>query len=472
MKLCYLLLLAAATAISGAAPCTVQEAQFRGWKSLVLSNGLVSLYVVPDIGGRVIQFQLADHPFFFINNELVGKIYPAEENGGGKGGWKNYGGSKLWPAPQGWERDDQWPGPPDPVLDGGIYRGEITVKQPGHVGVRVTSPPDARTGIQLSRSISLFSGGTQVRHECVMKNVSRRPVRWAIWEVNQHDTADAKEPTNFDQDFWAYTARNPQSAHLNGFSPLYGQATHGSWRADYEQGLLGVKYDHRVGKVGLDCNEGWLAVVKGQSDHCFVASFRYVPNATYPDHCTVEFWLNGAGEFILNGASYTNAPDPRETPYFMESEILGPLVELQPGEEYRFTIDWFATRCPKPVVHVTSAGAINHRLTATRETNRATLEGVFGVFFKGEAEAVFRDSAGNLVGREILAAVDPNQVFRLSKSLQIPDKAFRVSVGVLDAEGQHRGWLGNIVLSERSPLASPKPSAGLGRSLNSLSAHP
>jgi hypothetical protein len=32
---------------------------------------------------------------------------------------------KMWPAPQGWDNQQQWPGPPDPVLDGGPYTAEI-----------------------------------------------------------------------------------------------------------------------------------------------------------------------------------------------------------------------------------------------------------------------------------------------------------------------------------------------------------
>ena len=69
----------------------------------------------------------------------------------------------------------------------------------------------------------------------------------------------------------------------------------------------------------------------------------------------------------------------------MESEILSPLADLQPGEEYRFTIDWFAMRCPRPVLEVTSAGAVNQHLTANRHSGQLKLEGVFGVFFKGMA---------------------------------------------------------------------------------------
>ena len=428
--------------------CRVEASTYRGWQSFKLSNGLITLHVVPDIGGRVIQFELADHPFFFVNGDLAGKVFPPEENGGGKGGWKNYGGSKLWPAPQGWQRDDQWPGPPDPVLDGGKYIGQILDTNAEHVAVAVTSPPDERTGIQFTRTISLTPGSTQVQLNCAMRNISQRPVRWAIWEVTQLDTGDARTPSKFNDDFWAYCPLNPRSVHPNGFAFMFGQVNHPSFRPDHEKQLLAVKYDHRVGKVGLDSHAGWLAAVDGQSDYCFIGRFAFFPDAAYPDNATVEFWLNGAGEFIVNGQSFTNAPDPKLTPYLMEAEILSPLAELQPGQTHGFDIEWFATRCPKPVVAVTSAGAVNQPLAAKVDGEQVRLEGVFGVFVKGHAEAIFKDAFANVVASELLGAVEPNQVFRLARGVRLPDQSFRVSIAVRDEAGQQRGLLGNVLLPQ------------------------
>jgi hypothetical protein len=42
--------------------------------------------------------------------------------------------------------------------------------------------------------------------------------------------------------------------------------------------------------------------------------------------------------------------------------------------------------------------------------------------------------------------VDPREVVRIEKSIQAPENAFRVSVRVLDAEGENRGYLGNAIL--------------------------
>ncbi|MBI4658818.1 MAG: DUF4380 domain-containing protein [Verrucomicrobia bacterium] len=434
---------------SAGVPCGMEQGSFRGWNAFSLTNGIVSIQVAPDIGGRVIQFQLAGHPYFFVNADLAGKVFPPEENGGRNGGWKNYGGSKLWPAPQGWETDQQWPGPPDPVLDGGRYRATMTTSRPDEVAVTVTSPEDERTGIQFSRTVRLFAGSSRVRHDCAMKNASHRPVRWAIWEVTQHDTSDPVAPANFNNDFWAYTPLNRSSAHPKGFSPLFGQATHASWLPNYARGLFAVKYDYRVGKVGLDSPDGWLAVANGKSDHCFVARFAYFPEASYPDGSTVEFWLNGAGEFILNGSALTNAADPKETPYFMESEILAPLVTLQPGEDYHFQIDWFATRCPRPIVEVTSAGAVHAPLTVRRNSEWLRVEGTFGVFFRGHAELIAKDNLGNPVAQENLGRVDPNEVFRVNKAIRAAPSAYRVSLRIVDEDGRDRGTLGHAFVSER-----------------------
>ncbi|NQT38722.1 MAG: hypothetical protein HQ581_14600 [Planctomycetes bacterium] len=122
---------------------TVAEAQrarplhYKGWKAFVLKNDLVRLHVVPDIGGRVIQYALGEKEFLWVNPALVGKTSP-QTGLDPDGGWMNYGGDKLWPAPQGWDNDQQWPGPPDAVLDGQPYRAETARNA---MLIRLTSRP-------------------------------------------------------------------------------------------------------------------------------------------------------------------------------------------------------------------------------------------------------------------------------------------------------------------------------------------
>src|SRR5690349_9092678 len=137
-----------------AAAEVAHESQYRGWKSIALDNGLIQLQIVPQIGGRVMQFKLGDFEFLWVNDDLAGKAPPASGLGP-NGEWLNYGGDKLWPAPQ-----DQWKGPPDAVLDGGPYTAEIVPTDAGSGAVKLTSPPDARSGIQFSRTIKIEPNST------------------------------------------------------------------------------------------------------------------------------------------------------------------------------------------------------------------------------------------------------------------------------------------------------------------------
>ena len=93
---------------------TVEEISFHGWDGVRLNNGIIDAVCVPEIGGRLMQFSLGPQDYLFMNRELLGKRFSYEEHAGDGTiiNWKNYGGAKTWPAPQGWDGEGQWPGPP------------------------------------------------------------------------------------------------------------------------------------------------------------------------------------------------------------------------------------------------------------------------------------------------------------------------------------------------------------------------
>jgi len=45
-----------------------------------------------------------------------------------------------------------------------------------------------------------------------------------------------------------------------------------------------------------------------------------------------------------------------------------------------------------------------------------------------------------------LQAVDPREVVRLDKTAALPQGTFRINVLVRDADGENRGFLGNVIL--------------------------
>ncbi len=422
----------------------LEKTTYKGWNVYRLSNGLINLMVAPDIGGRAIQLQLGDQEFFFNSPDFAGKVLPPEQNNV-KAGWANYGGDKVWPAPEGWMNDNEWPSIPYYILDGSKFKSEVVAESASEVAVRVTSLPDPRTGVQFIRTYHVYAGTTRVRVDQVMRNISRRHIRWGIWHLVQHDAADARDPAKPNPELYMYVPLNRHSMFPNGFYNPYGDSRHPSYRVQHGGNMLHIHYLYRVGKMAADSDRGWYAVVNGQKQICFVETFKYFSGMEYPDNASIEAWNDGPGTISREAWDQTLADDPKKTPYFLESEVISPFASLDPGEEYSFTVQWAPTRAPNPIRDTNWAGAISESFSAKAEGGQIGLKGVFGVFTPGTIEAVFYNNMGEELTHEILQAVDPREVVRIDKSVPLPEGAFRVSVLVRDADGENRGYLGNAI---------------------------
>ncbi len=378
--------LAAAAVV--AAPVSASDAKkdtYRGWESLALRNGLVEVQAVPAIGGRVMQFKLGDFEYLWVNDALAGRK-PTETGLGAEGEWLNYGGDKLWPAPQGWDGEDQWPGPPDAILDGSPHAATIMTASGKAAAIQLVSRDDQRSGIRFSRMIRIHDNSTQVSFDSTMTNIDTRPRRWGIWQVTQLDAGRMK--------LSAYAPINPKSMHRRGYVELYGGPDHPSFRVDRENKVLATTYQRRVGKVGLDCTAGWAAAMDEKTGHVFAEMFAWEKDRKYPDDASVEFWLNGPGRIVVGGKAVDIPDDPAETPSYLESEILSPLAEIKPGESYSFHLDWFAARVggEGPISHCTAAGATRGRFQAELAGDRIKLNGRFGVFHPGRLSIQLHDA--------------------------------------------------------------------------------
>ncbi len=437
----------------------IEKTQYRGWNVYKLTNGLVSLYIAPDIGGRAIQLQLGDQEFFFVNRDLAGKVLPESENNL-KTGWANYGGDKMWPGPEGWMNDQEWPSIPYYILDGSRYQAEVMKESAEEVAVRVTSPTDPRSGVQFSRTFHVYAGTTRVKVEQLMRNISRREIRWGMWHLIQNDAADARDPSRPNPDLYMYIPLNPKSHYPNGYYNPYGDARHPSYEVLHGGRMLRVHYLYRVGKAAADSSAGWYAVVNGQKNIGLVESFTYFPDREYPDGASVETWNDGPGTISRGPFDQVLPDDPKKTPYFLESEVLSPYAALQPGEEYEFTVYWSPTRMPNPLRgEPSSAGTVSEPFSAEAEGGQVHFRGAFGVFTPGTLEADFFSVMGVDLGHVTLQAVDPREVVQLDKTVALPSGVFRVNLLVRDADGENRGFLGNVILdrSYRNRPAGPQP---------------
>jgi hypothetical protein len=427
----------------------LEQTQYRKWNVYKLSNGLVSLFIAPEIGGRAIQLQLGEQEYFFVNKDLEGKVLPESENNL-QAGWANYGGDKVWPGPEGWMNDGEWVSIPYYILDGTHYQSEIVTNTPAEVAVRVTSPEDPRTGVQFIRTFHVYAETTRIKVDQVMRNISRREIRWGIWHLIQNDAADANDPSKPNPDLYMYLPLNPHSKYPEGYYKPYGDARHPSYEVLPGGRMLKVHYLYRVCKAAADSSAGWYAVVNGQKNIGLVENFKYFPDQEYPDGASVEQWNDGPGTISRGPFDQTLADDPKKTPYFLETEGMSPYARLDPGEEYSYPIYWSPTRVPNPICSdPTSGGVASEALTAKLSGTTVTLKGTFGVFTPGTLQADFLSAMGEELGRVTLQAVDPREVVRLDKTVPCPPNAFRVSLTARDRDGENRGFLGNFILRPR-----------------------
>lgn len=416
--------------------CTLDQAEFRGWDAIYLRNGFVTIIAVPDIGGRIMAFDLDETPIFFVDPSLEGKLFSAEENqgDGSLAAWKNYGGDKTWPSPQGWDSPNQWHGPPDPVLDTGRYK-VIGIENNGYAAsVQMVSPPDPRTGIQITRTITLLQGGSRAKLELEFKNISDRPRRWSIWDVAQLRA----EKTLPDGKLAPETActitapLNPQSKFHEGFWVMFGDPTNPQWEIDREQGLVVANYRWEIGKIGSDAcaadgQSGWIAFSNAAHGLAFAEHFQVFPGEEYPDNgSTVECWTVGKGKVANLDYEHSDI-------YLMEVEVLSPLYTFQPGENRTFQIDWGACRSAGPVVDVQPGGCASQKLSAQPTADGVSLRGVYGAFDAGNLQLTWLDAKGEAIGSILLEAVNPNRLVTFNQTFQPPSGAKVAKLSVLSA---------------------------------------
>jgi hypothetical protein len=411
-------------------PCTVTKENYRGWRAIRLANGIVELFVVPEIGGRAIQLRVGDLDLFYVNPRHEGRVYRPEENDLDSG-WKNYGGSKVWPAPQGWSSDAEWPGPPDPVLDGGVYLCQILEEHEQTVAVRLESPPDEYTGLTFVRVIQIFRDSARVEVRHTMRNSSARPVRWAVWQVTQ-------QAANRDVSIFA-----PARVCRQMFGDrAYREISYGAG------GVCRLRYRDQVAKFAMKPERGWLATLDTGRRVSLVETFPLFPASAYPDDAPVEFWVNGRGSVTIHNDTTDMEHDSNGCDPFLETEVLSPLIELEPGEEHGFRTCWHGVSIHTDTIEdVTHCAAIGCRLVAKRWGREVRVTGSFGLWHLGFLEAVSILSNGKVRDVHILGPVTPLEACYVDCSVPWEQRLSRISLRLRDRSGNLLGTVDEAVIS-------------------------
>jgi hypothetical protein len=390
----------------------IRKESIGGWPAVQLSNSLISLAIVPSIGGRVMDFRLGENNVFYGNPRHYGQKAPSNAEGSDIGMWRNYGGSKVWPAPQGWSSDEEWPGPPDPVFDSGPYESKTSLNS-DVAAVHLESQHDEYSGLTLARDIAIRPATSIVHLHHRMRNTSRRPVRWAIWQVTQVDA-----PKGLDIFIPA-----------NGFRQTLGDLPYRKVDFDVSGKRVHLSYDDQVAKFAVQANSGWFASLDRARELVLVETFPFSPGAPYPDGAATAFWVSGAGTFTIHGdcidmTGGANGCDPH-----VETEVMGPLTDLEAGKSCELRTAWrLAAIRAEEIISVNHCGVVGQRLAV--EAGRVT--GSFGVFHEANLELVAFDRISQVAGRFALGKVSPLRPAVLDERISLPSSAVRCSLMLFD----------------------------------------
>jgi len=400
-----------------------EEIDYHGWRALRLTNGMVTVVAVPDIGGRIMEYKLGAHPFLWTNPAETGKTYPPAQTEAERR-WHNFGGYKLWPV-----ASQRWQGPPDPLgssLDEGKWTGRILTASGRNVEVELRSPEDKSTGLQITRSIKLFGASSQVRVTEKITNISNDTVEWAFCGYAQVP-GSLESGERYSEKARLYLPLNPETKHRPGYVTLT-PGGGGQFRA-LPDNLLQVSCQGQAAKVGADSQAGWLAYLDEAHDFGFVQRFQISKLATYPEQdSTVLLEVSGEQSYMQTG-------------------LCGPSRSLRPGESYDLQLDWYATRVGGPLASVGEVAAIQKPLKVERADGKTKLTGVLGVFMPGNLALTLQDAEGKAIGQPTTLKVSPAEVVKLDQALPEETKAKQLVVELQNASGTPLGEIAKLSLA-------------------------
>jgi hypothetical protein len=270
----------------------IQKCSYGGWNNcLELINDKVRLVITLDVGPRVIFYGFVDGQNLFKNfDEQMGQS-------GGKE-WRNYGGHRLWHAPEVMPRTyfpDNTP---------------VNYKCEGNK-VILDCPPETTNNLKKIIEIELDESGSEVK-------LSHKIFNTGCWDI-EFST-------------WCLTVMAPEGRAIIPQEPFVPHGSSGSdpfsparplvlwqytkmddprfiWGAKYIQLKEDSKFDSKQ-KIGILNKPGWAAyALKGD---LFIKKQDYDADAQYPDYnCNAEYFT---------------------MPGFLEIETLSPLKRVAPGE--------------------------------------------------------------------------------------------------------------------------------------------
>jgi hypothetical protein len=232
------------------------------------------------------------------NPKMLGKLPDRDAKD-----WQNFGGDKLWPAPQ-----PVWGWPPYHDIDPGQH--EVKLLKNGRL--LISGKASEKAGVRFEREISMEETGTAVWIVNRMINTSHKPQKWAVWEIAQVDDPEL-------MDIPASRAH----IHKDGYYSFPDNVPSKGQVSTAMSGWIRIKRDRqKSAKVGSYAEQASAYSYK---------SGVWFQVSTGPSGSSVEYPHGGNSQEV-----YTN-PDPDK---YAELEILRPITELEPLKSATLTVQW------------------------------------------------------------------------------------------------------------------------------------
>jgi hypothetical protein len=277
----------------------MEAVEYGGWPDCIrLSNREIELVATTDVGPRIIRLG-------FVGGQNLFHNYPATLGRTGDPEWNNYGGHRLWHAPEVFPRTYAADNVPvDHSWDG----KSLTLRS-----------TEARNGIEKETRVTLSATAPRVDVAHRITNRGSWAVELAAWTLSV--MASGGRAIYPQEDYkphpeYLAPARPVVLWHFTDMSdPRW------TWGRKYIQ----LRQDPQATtkqKAGLLNSKGWAAYVLGND--VLVKRYPYHPGAAYADMgCNTE--------------TYTD-------PEMLEVETLSPLTRLEPGEHIDHDESWLLAR--------------------------------------------------------------------------------------------------------------------------------
>ena len=285
--------------LAGCAPApsriSIEPATYAGWAGAYrLANGDAEMVAVPGIA-RVMHFSAAGgENLFWQDARLHGVAADLSARG-----WQNFGGAKLWIAPQ-----SAWKWPPPPVID----KAPCPAVADARGRLRVVGASSKKHGVRLEREFRLYPARPTADCTYTMVNTGDKAVSWGIWSIVQLVPGGrALVPA-------------PKESRVWGMKDSLKQK---QWRRTDD--MLVLHFSGEASKVLAISPAGWMAY---EAKGCvFVMTFDADTSATYPAG-------HGSAEFFT-------CKD------YVEMEHVGPLMTLKPGGTCTLRERWHVYALPR-----------------------------------------------------------------------------------------------------------------------------